>query len=135
MEKYIPRGIRNNNPLNIRIGNTWKGEVANPTDAEFEQFIEMKWGVRAGFVLLKRYIQRYELTTIVDIICRWAPRNENHTGAYVDFVSRSSGINMLTDLDFNDKTQMCSLVQAMILYECGQPIDINDILEGYELAK
>ena len=135
MKRYIARGIRNNNPLNIRIGNEWKGEVEKPTDPVFEQFTEMKWGVRAGFILLKRYIQRYGLNTIVEIINRWAPSSENHTGAYIDFVTKQSGINMLTDLDFNDKTQMCSLVQAMILYECGQPIDINDILEGYELAK
>ena len=40
----IPRGIRNNNPLNIRVGNNWKGEVSQPTDHTFEQFTEMKWG-------------------------------------------------------------------------------------------
>ena len=35
----IPRGFRNHNPLNIRIGNTWLGEVADPTDSDFEQFV------------------------------------------------------------------------------------------------
>jgi hypothetical protein len=33
-----PRGIRNNNPLNIRIGNDWQGERKPNTDGAFEQF-------------------------------------------------------------------------------------------------
>ena len=44
----IPRGIRNNNPLNIRIGNQWLGERANPNDPAFEQFVAMEYGIRAG---------------------------------------------------------------------------------------
>jgi hypothetical protein len=47
----IPRGIRNNNPLNLRVGNNWKGEVSQPTDHTFEQFTEMKWVVRTGYRL------------------------------------------------------------------------------------
>lgn len=42
----LPRGIRNNNPLNIKIGNDWKGEVPN-TDGTFEQFESMEYGLRA----------------------------------------------------------------------------------------
>ena len=72
-KKPIPRGIRNNNPLNIRIGNVWLGEVPNPTDHEFEQLVSMFYGLRAGFILLRRYIRRYHLTTVPDIISRWAP--------------------------------------------------------------
>ena len=30
-----PRGIRNNNPLNIRVGNNWEGVVSQPTDHTF----------------------------------------------------------------------------------------------------
>mgnify|MGYP007032335315 CR=1 FL=1 len=41
-QKPLPRGIRNNNPLNIRIGNVWLGEVQSPDDPEFEQFVSMK---------------------------------------------------------------------------------------------
>ena len=55
-KQRIPRGIRNNNPLNLRVGNNWKGEVSQPTDHTFEQFTEMKWGVRAAFIVLRNYI-------------------------------------------------------------------------------
>ena len=30
------RGIRNNNPLNIRVGNDWQGERKPNTDGAFE---------------------------------------------------------------------------------------------------
>ena len=66
--KTIPRGIRNNNPLNIRIGNTWLGEVADPSDPSFEQFVSMQYGVRAACVLLRRYIRHYKRQTIQAII-------------------------------------------------------------------
>ena len=49
----LPRGLRNNNPLNIRRSSQpWRGKVANPTDKDFEQFISMEDGLRAAFVIL-----------------------------------------------------------------------------------
>jgi hypothetical protein len=51
-QQSIPRGIRNNNPLNLRVGNNWKGEVAGISGLTFEQFTEMKWGVRGGDALV-----------------------------------------------------------------------------------
>ena len=63
-KKRIPRGIRNNNPLNLRVGNNWKGEVSQPTDHTFEQFTEMKWGVRAAFIVLRNYIKRHKCNTV-----------------------------------------------------------------------
>ena len=90
MEKIVPRGIRNNNPLNIRVGNHWLGEVEHPSDNEFEQFVCIHYGLRAAFVLLRRYIERYGLNTIPDIISRWAPSSENNTSAYIEKVVRLS---------------------------------------------
>ena len=60
MEKKItPRGIRNNNPLNIRKGNTWKGEKSVLTDNAFEEFEYMTYGLRAGFIILMKYMSGY----------------------------------------------------------------------------
>ena len=130
----IPRGIRNKNPLNIRIGNVWLGEVKESTDNEFEQFISMFYGVRAGFVLLRRYINRYHLTTIPLIISRWAPSTENDTVKYVDMVCRLSGMSPDTQLAYTSEEQMVSLVDAMIFVECGQHIDRATILKAYRGA-
>ena len=67
----LPRGIRNNNPLNIRIGNKWVGEVKSPTDPSFEQFSCMPYGLRAAFIILRRYIEVYKLNTISKIVSRY----------------------------------------------------------------
>lgn len=131
----IPRGIRNNNPLNIRIGNKWLGEVPCPTDNQFEQFTRMEYGVRAGFLLIKRYIERYHLNTITLIVSRWAPPSENKTSAYIASVEKLSSIPSYKELRYCDYDEMISLVDAMIVVECGQHVDIDTIRRGYELAK
>ena len=132
--RIIPRGIRNNNPLNIRIGNVWLGEVRDPTDPDFEQFISMVYGVRAGFVLIRRYIRHYHRTTIPQVIAAWAPSNENNTTAYIDKVCQVSGIERDVQLKFEDEDQMVALVDAMILVECGQHIQEKIIRDGYRFA-
>lgn len=124
----LPRGIRNCNPLNIRIGNKWKGEVASPTDKEFEQFSCMHYGLRAGFILLRRYIERYHLDTVTEIISRWAPASENNTRAYINRVCERMGISALEKISFSDRKTMVALVDAMILNECGTTI-ANDLIE------
>lgn len=132
--RIIPRGIRNNNPLNIRIGNVWLGEVREPNDPDFEQFISMVYGVRAGFVLIRRYIRHYHRTTIPQVIAAWAPSNENNTTAYIDKVCKVSGIERDVQLKFEDEDQMIALVDAMILVECGQHIQEKIIRDGYKFA-
>lgn len=134
MNKAIPRGIRNNNPLNIRIGNVWLGEVQSPTDPHFEQFISMKYGLRAGFVLMRRYIRHYHRTTLPQVISAWAPSSENNTTAYIDRVSQLSGILPDTQLAFEDEEQMVRLVDAMVVVECGQHISEQLIRDGYRMA-
>ena len=132
--KPLPRGIRNNNPLNIRIGNVWLGEVPNPTDHEFEQFVSMFYGLRAGFILLRRYIRRYHLTTVPDIISRWAPNSENNTVKYIDTVCQLSGIAPDTQMKYEDEETLVNLVDAMILVECGQHVDRATIIKAYRGA-
>lgn len=132
--KIIPRGIRNNNPLNIRIGNTWLGERANPTDPAFEEFVAMEYGVRAAFIILRRYIKRYHKDTITSIVSTWAPANENNTQRYIDQVSDQMGIDPLLPIKYEDEENMCNLVAAMAKVECGRPIDISIIHKGYVMA-
>ena len=130
----IPRGIRNNNPLNIRIGNTWLGEVTNPTDNEFEQFVHVSYGLRAGFVLLKRYINRYRLNSIEKIIYRWAPSNENNTHTYIDRVAKSMNIDPDTPLLYEDQDTICALVYEMVYVENGQHIQMAEIVRAYQMV-
>lgn len=87
MEK-ITRGMRNNNPFNIRKSDTkWFGKIPGK-DNDFETFDTLYNGYRAGIVLLRTYINKYHCRTIWSIINRFAPASENDVDAYVDFISR-----------------------------------------------
>lgn len=136
--KKVPRGIRNNNPLNIKKGNSWRGERQPQTDKVFEEFESMEWGVRAGFYLIRKYMSGYnglteKFNTIEKIIRRWAPESENKTQSYIDTVAKKSGISPKLRLSFQNKKQMCDIVAAMIEVECGQPISREVIESGYDL--
>ena len=75
----LPRGIRNNNPLNIRRSkDQWQGLRAQQTDSQFCQFESLEYGWRAAFYLLTRtYYHKYRLYTIRMIVNKWAPPQEN----------------------------------------------------------
>lgn len=137
--KHLPRGIRNNNPLNIRKGNNWKGEKSVQTDMSFEQFESMQYGIRAGFILIKRYMSGYSgltkpFNTIELIVKRWAPPSENATQAYIDHVSKETGISPKRALSFSNKKVMCDIVSSMIHVECGQLIDREMIESAYDMV-
>ena len=78
------RGIRNNNPGNIRKGCTWIGLAKEQKDKSFCQFITMNYGLRALVVTLRTYVLKHKKTTVSLIINRWAPESDgNNTTAYV----------------------------------------------------
>ncbi|WP_286836544.1 structural protein [Spongiibacter sp.] len=114
-----PRGIRNNNPLNIREGagggDQWRGEYATELDDAFEEFNSPEWGYRAA----KRIVQSYRrrgITTLRGIVSAWAPTNENNTGAYVNSVASKTGLppeHTITDAD------LPALFRAMAIHENG----------------
>lgn len=133
-QKPLPRGIRNNNPLNIRIGNTWLGEVPNPTDSDFEQFVSPIYGLRAAFCILRRYIRRYGRNTVRKIVHSWAPSSENNCDAYIKIVCQQSKLDPDETLLYEDAERMWKLVQGMALAEVGQRLDMDIIMKGYQLA-
>lgn len=129
-----PRGIRNNNPLNIRIGNTWLGEVPDPTDSNFEQFVNIKYGLRAAFCILRRYIRRYKRNTVRKIVTAWAPSSENNTERYIELVCKFGCLDADMEIHYEDSVTMCSLVQAMARVEVGEIIPLQTIEDAYKIA-
>lgn len=137
-EKRIPRGIRNNNPLNIRKGNDWLGEKAVQTDDSFEQFDSMTYGLRAGFKILQNYMSGYQgrqrpLQCVHDIVSRWAPPTENDTQLYVTRVCAFTGLHPHEKFSFHDRNKMIALVDAMCRIECGERVNIDLIGSAYDL--
>jgi hypothetical protein len=134
----LPRGIRNNNPLNIRRSkDQWQGMKKVQSDTQFCQFETLDWGWRAAFKLLTRtYYHQYRLYTIRTIISRWAPPNENNTRVYIENVSRLTGIGPDEPLGIpSDKpARWIALGLAMAIQENGQAsIDYFAMLRGWSL--
>ena len=131
------RGIRNNNPLNIRVSkDAWMGEVPpeKKKDHEFEEFISPLYGLRAASKVLIKYLTVYHLTTINKIIHRWAPPEENDTKAYVAAVCKGSGIGPNDEITPDD---IPKIVPPMIRVENAgqQPYADTLIAEAYHMAR
>ncbi|MDR0967520.1 MAG: hypothetical protein LBL75_01665 [Rickettsiales bacterium] len=119
--KKTPRGIRNNNPGNIRYnGIAWQGLANPPSDGEFCIFREAHFGIRALAKLLRNYNKYYGLRTISGIIRRYAPDTENNTDAYIASVSRSMAVDAHFQMDLDNTDTMLELVKAIIKHENGR---------------
>lgn len=129
------RGLRNNNPLNIRLSATtrWQGEIRPSRDKSFCQFESMAYGYRAGLKLLQNYRKLNGCHTIADFINRWAPPVENNTSGYVSRVCREMQVPGSYVPDVYDCTTMCAFAAAMSQVENGVPAVMADIVAGWDL--
>ena len=129
----LPRGLRNNNPGNIRRNSdVFQGEKTS-SDREFKQFKSMAYGYRAIFKILSNYYRNYKLDTIRKMIGRWAPENENDTEAYIKAVADYSGIPADDPIDINDREQMIRIGAGMSKVENGREGDMSDVIAGWNL--
>ena len=140
------RGLKNNNPLNIRqSADRWEGARKEQTDKAFVQFENMAYGYRAAWKTLQSYYNRFcqqgQAFTVRNIICRWAPPNENDTEAYIRTVLTISGIsakeNLLPPEEVKSYHRLSRLLTAMTVMENGirpHQVDTEAIYQGYKLA-
>lgn len=126
------RGIRNNNPGNIRVSkDQWEGMTGD--DGAFVIFDSPESGVRAlGKNLLSYGRRGYD--SIEKIINRWAPPNENDTKAYIDSVVAATGIPATQSLDLSDPDTLSSLAQAISFHETGSRYDPEVYQQGVARA-
>jgi hypothetical protein len=128
------RGLRNNNPGNIRkSGTVWQGQKSQQTDSDYIQFVSPEYGIRALVKVLNTYRTSYGLDTVREIVGRWAPPNENDTASYVNSVAGKVGVSPDATLDFG--IHLPALVKAIIAHENGlQPYSELTISRGIALA-
>jgi hypothetical protein len=127
-----PRGLRNNNPLNIRhSADRFQGEIKG-TDTAFKTFISIAYGYRAAFVTLATYHSR-ECNTIEKIVTRWAPPNENDTASYIAGVEKWSGVSRQKALTLSDGADYIMIVAAMSFMENGRNANITEVQAGFNL--
>jgi hypothetical protein len=128
-----PRGIRNNNPLNIRHnGDRFLGEVVPGSDRAFKQFTSMAYGYRAAFVILGSYLSR-GLNTVEKIIRAWAPPTENSTESYIAHVVQRSGVGRNRVLTAESGSEYRKIVAAMCHCENGVPANMADVEAGFRM--
>jgi len=113
-----PRGIRNNNPGNIRKTATdWKGEVEG-ADSAFESFATPDDGLRALGKILLKYARDYGLNTVRGILTRYAPAMENDTEGYIAHVAARIGVTPDAPMDVAANLQ--PLMRAIVAHENGK---------------
>ena len=126
------RGLRNNNPLNIRQSDEqFLGEIKG-RDKSFKTFSSLTYGYRAGFVILGTYLSQ-GLNTIEKIIAHWAPPTENDTESYIAHVERWSGVLRNKVLTASSGADFILIVAAMSFVENGQNADISAVQAGFKL--
>ncbi len=127
----LPRGLRNNNPLNLTYVAGQPG--VQGSDGRFGRYATPEDGIAASVRQLQMYGQR-GLTTLPQIINRWAPPSENDTGAYVARVAQASGIDPRQPINLQDPAVVQRLIEGMSLVENGRPLDSNVSQRGVAAA-
>lgn len=85
----LPRGLRINNPCNIRKGSPWKGLTSVQPDRAFCAFENLDYGFRAFFRLMLTYKKRGWLKNPETFVTHYAPLSDgNNVTAYIREVSQ-----------------------------------------------
>jgi hypothetical protein len=126
-----PRGLRNNNPLNLSFAGQEGAVMETHSNPRFARFASMEDGVAASVRQLARYQER-GVSTLAAMVNRWAPPTENDTAAYVQKVARETGIAPDAVVNMRDPELVASLVASMAKVETGRSIDPDVIRRGVQ---
>lgn len=127
----MTRGLRNNNPGNIRRNSTaWEGLSPTQTDTDFFQFASPVYGIRAMARILQNYFAR-GIVTPASIAYTWAPSNENDSASYSRALAQYLGVD--ANADVSDR--LADVIAGIIRQENGvQPYDAATLAQGVQLA-
>jgi len=129
----MSRGLKNNNPLNIRHNkDTFHGEVVPGRDRAFKEFESPAHGYRAAFVTLGTYLTLGR-NTVEKIVRAWAPPSENDTAGYTLTVERLSGVAHNKILTNRSGDDYIKIVAAMSRVENGVAARMEDVEVGFRL--
>ncbi len=129
----LPRGIRNNNPGNLRRTappTPWRGLAEQQMDSQFLCFASAEWGLRALMLVLLTYARRHGLNTVRAIVNRWAPPigqdAQGHsytqdTGSYAAFMGKRLGVTLDQPLNISAPATIEAMARAITAYENGRP--------------
>ncbi|WP_291287332.1 hypothetical protein [Flavobacterium sp.] len=130
------RGLRNNNPGNLRRTNiAWQGKIpfSKSQDADFEQFENVYWGLRAMLKDLINDISKGK-NTVKLLISEYAPKSDNNdTTAYINAVAKTLDVSPTQRLTEINSKFLLKLARAILQVELGKShkqIMDNDIIKS-----
>lgn len=137
----LPRGLRNNNPLNLRRGVKWAGLDPNGAskDKAFDVFLSMEYGLRAALRNMETAVRKHKCTTVAKLVNRWAPPSENDTGKYVQTVAAAVPISPTQTIPMDDRFTVARILYAMAQVENGPDVTkkvlpfqvVHDVVKKY----
>jgi hypothetical protein len=136
----LPRGIRNNNPGNLRdSGSAWQGKIG-VDDKKFVRFSDMDFGIRASVLNMLTAINKHKATSVRKLITRWAPAFENNTAAYISAVAKNTPISADETINVSDKHTVAALMASIFKHENGHSHGINtakilQVIDKYGIIK
>jgi hypothetical protein len=119
-----PRGIRNNNPLNLQplAQGQWAGQTG--TDGRYATFATPEAGMAAADKNLQSYATHHGIDTVQGIVSRWAPAGDgaNDPAAYAATVAASLGVKPDEKLDLTEGNVRRQVLLAMAKVENGKAL-------------
>lgn len=110
------RGIRNNNPTNMKdSGIAWQGKVGVDADG-FLIFDTMANGLRAPAKNLRNYGRLDGITTVDQVARRWSQTDQD---AYSANLSSYLGVDPQESIDLEDYATLAQLVRGIVRQEDG----------------
>lgn len=120
------RGLRNNNPGNIRWSKLFKQYGAVPESTGDNPGFAVFPTMEEGVAQMRNQIGRYQterkwgkVDTIEDIIAKWAPPNENNTRQYINYVAKQLGVGPNDHLGLLNGKQVSTVMKAISVMENG----------------
>lgn len=125
------RGLRNNNPCNLKSSkNTkWDGQIGS--DGKFIIFESPEYGIRACAKNLKNYQHKNGLDTLRSMVYRMGPPYENDTKKYVRNLSNIVGVS--PDEKINVLKHLPEIIKGIIFLENGKMPYPEKMFIGYTI--
>ncbi len=117
----LPLGYRNRNPGNLRYRKEWNWPGVTGVDAkQFAIFASPEDGLAAWIRQMRRYRKR-GIDTLREIVPIYAPAVENDVSAYLNAVTKATGVGPDEILTWDDKDQTIKVMRAFVRHELGRP--------------
>ena len=128
----VPRGIVDNNPLNL-TGSNWAGQTG--IDGDWAKFSSPDQGMAAADQNLLAYATKHGINTVQDAVNRWT--NNGASPQYVAAVASALGVKPTDHVDFTNPTVRQTYLAAAKPFETGGEAEPSqdELLAYYKSAQ